>query len=329
MSNLIKNQKNSIFITGGLGFVGTNLSIYLAKTYPKSIITIFDDFSMKVKLKKRLECVSNFKNIRIVEGKIENFKKLNNNIKNHNIVFHLASNADISAAAKKPDLDFYQGVYLTNNVLEVSRLNKIKEFYFTSGSGVYGEDHNIIFNESSSLYHPVSPYGANKLSSESLISAYAHMFNIRAISFRLANVIGRFQTHGVIYDFLNKLKNNKKILKVLGNGNQLKSYIHIDDAISGILFGIRCSKKIYETFNITNNDSVTVKFIARQCIKSFANKFNSNLAKPIYQKQLRGWNGDVPFIKMSTKKINSLGWRHKKTSVAAVEETVDQLLQEL
>jgi UDP-glucose 4-epimerase len=329
MSDLIKNKKNFIFITGGLGFVGTNLGVYLAKTYPKSIITLFDDFSMKVKLKKRLECVSNFKNIKIVEGKIENFKKLNNNIKNHNIVFHLASNADISAAEIKPDIDFYQGAYLTKNVLEVSRLNKIKEFYFTSGSGVYGENHDIIFNESSSLYHPVSPYGANKLSSESLISAYAHMFNIKAISFRLANVVGRFQTHGVIYDFLNKLKNNNRILKVLGNGSQLKSYIYVDDVISGILFGVTHSKKIYETFNIANNDSVTVKFIAKQCIKSFSDKFNSNHARPIYQKQLRGWNGDVPIIKMSTKKINSLGWCHQKTSVAAVKETINQLLQEL
>ena len=329
MSNLTKNQKNFIFITGGLGFIGTNLSVYLAKNYPKSIITLFDDFSMKVKLKKRLEYVSNFKNIRVIKGKIENNKKLNDSIKNHNIVFHLASNADISAAAKKPDLDFYQGVYLTKNVLEVSRLNKIKEFYFTSGSGVYGEDHNKIFNESSSLYHPVSPYGANKLSSESLISAYAHMFNIKAISFRLANVVGKFQTHGVIYDFLNKLKNNHKILKVLGNGNQLKSYIYVDDVITGIVFGAKHSKKLYDTFNIANNDSVTVKFIAKECIKSFANKFNFDLARPIYQKQLKGWNGDVPIIKISTKKINSLGWRHQKTSVAAVKETVNQLLQEL
>ena len=217
MSNLTKNQKNFIFITGGLGFIGTNLSVYLAKNYPKSIITLFDDFSMKVKLKKRLEYVSNFKNIRVIKGKIENDKKLNDSIKNHNIVFHLASNADISAAAKKPDLDFYQGVYLTKNVLEVSRLNKIKEFYFTSGSGVYGEDHNKIFNESSSLYHPVSPYGANKLSSESLISAYAHMFNIKAISFRLANVVGKFQTHGVIYDFILKLKKQLELNSTYNN----------------------------------------------------------------------------------------------------------------
>ena len=92
MSNLTKNQKNFIFITGGLGFIGTNLSVYLAKNYPKSIITLFDDFSMKVKLKKRLEYVSNFKNIRVIKGKIENDKKLNDSIKNHNIVFHLASN---------------------------------------------------------------------------------------------------------------------------------------------------------------------------------------------------------------------------------------------
>ena len=329
MSNLIKNHKNFIFITGGLGFIGTNLGAYLAKFYPKSIITFYDDFSMKVKLKKRLEYISNFKNINVIEGKIEDVKKLNHSIKNHNIVFHLASNADISAAAKKPELDFYQGVYLTKNVLEASRLNKITEFYFTSGSGVYGEDHNRVFNESSSLYHPVSPYGANKLSSESLISAYAHMFNIKAISFRLANVVGRFQTHGVIYDFLNKLKKSNKILKVLGNGNQLKSYIYFDDVVAAIVFGAKHSKKLYDTFNIANNDSVTVKFIAKECIKSFANKFNYNFARPKYQKQLRGWNGDVPIIKMSTKKINSLGWRHQKTSVAAVKETVNKLLQEL
>ena len=200
--NRLKNK--NFFITGGLGFIGTNLCEYLCKKFPKSKITVYDNFCMSHGIKERIKILKQYKNLKILKGRIEDFKKLNKSIKNHDIIFHLASNADISAAAENPSIDFYQGVFLTKNILEAARKNQIKEIYFTSGSGVYGENKNTIFSEDKEIYHPVSPYGANKLSSESLISAYCHMFKMKGVSFRLANVIGPLQTHGVIFDFSKK-----------------------------------------------------------------------------------------------------------------------------
>lgn len=318
----LNNKKCRIFITGGTGFIGTNLAIYLAKRSKENLISLYDNFSMSYEISKRLKILKLYKNIKIIRGNIENQLKLNKSMKKHHIIFHLASNADISAAAKNPSIDFFQGVCLTKNVLEAARINKVKEIYFTSGSGVYGENKNINFSEIKETYHPISPYGANKLSSESLISAYCYMFGLKGISFRLANVIGELQTHGVIFDFFKKMKKNKKVLNVLGNGSQKKSYIHVRDVISGMFYAIKKNKKIYDTFNISNNDTITVKYIANQCVSSYCNvnKINKHTIK--FQKQIRGWNGDVPIIKMSNKKIRSLGWTYNYSSKEAIKKTV-------
>lgn len=316
----LNKKKCKIFITGGTGFIGTNLAIHLAQTSKENLITLYDNFTMSYEKSKRLNLLKTYKNIKIIKGCIEDQAKLNKSTKKHHIIFHLASNADISAAEKNPSIDFYQGVCLTKNILESARLNQIKEIYFTSGSGVYGENRKVNFSETKEVYHPISPYGANKLSSESLISAYCHMFGIKGISFRLANVIGDLQTHGVIFDFFKKMK-KKKVLYVMGNGSQKKSYIHVKDAISGMIHAIKKNKKIYDTFNISNNDAVTVRYIANQCVLSYC-KGKKKKHKIKFQKQIRGWNGDVPIIKMSNKKIKRLGWRFKYSSKESVNDTI-------
>ena len=318
----LNKKKCKIFITGGTGFIGTNLAIYLAKRSKENLISLYDNFSMSYEKSKRIKILKSYKNIKIIKGDIEDQLRLRKSMRKHHVIFHLASNADISAAEKNPSIDFFQGVCLTKNVLESARINKIKEIYFTSGSGVYGENKNVNFSEAKETYHPVSPYGANKLSSESLISAYCYMFGLKGISFRLANVIGELQTHGVIFDFFKKMKMNKKFLNVLGNGSQKKSYIHVIDVISGMLYAIKKNKKIYDTFNVANNDTVTVKYIANQCVAYYCNAKKLKKHKIKFQKQIRGWNGDVPIIKMSNKKIRSLGWKFSYSSKEAVKKTV-------
>jgi len=324
--SILNKKRGNIFISGGTGFIGTNLSIFLAKNFSNFKITIYDNFTMDYQLKKRLKKLKNYPNIKVVNGSIENQTKLNKSMKDQDVIFHLASNADISIAATNPSIDFYQGVYLTKNVLEAARINKVNEIYFTSGSGVYGENKKIKFSETKETYHPISPYGANKLASESLISAYCYMFGIKGISFRLANVVGPYQTHGVIFDFFNKMKKNNNILKVLGNGNQKKSYIYVDDVIRGIIFIIKQNKKTYDTYNVSNNDSVTVKYIAKTLVKYFYKKYKIK-HKIIYEKKNRGWNGDVPIIQISNKKIKKKGWKFLYSSKKSIKKTISYFLK--
>lgn len=307
------------FITGGAGFIGAHLANYLLDN-TKSKIVIYDNFcnGRLYPLEKRL----NDDRLEIVDADVKDLGRLTNSMSGSNIIYHFASNADIAAAATDPTVDFWNGTYLTHNVLEAMRINNIKKILFTSGSGVYGEVPQKPIPENYEEMIPISTYGSCKLSSESLISAYSHMFEITGIIVRFANVVGPHQTHGVAYDFIRRLTHNPKELKILGDGNQSKPYIHINDIINALKLLELKFNSGFNVFNVGSSDNLTVKNIADLIVK----KMGLNDVKYNFTGGPRGWKADVPNYQLDTSKIRNLGWENKLNSFKAVEHAIESML---
>jgi UDP-glucose 4-epimerase len=244
-------------------------------------------------------------------------------------VFHLAANPDISKAESDPMLDFREGTVLTQNVLEAARNNSIHSIIFTSGSGVYGEVPGHIFSESYGPCLPISPYGAAKLGSEALISAYCNMFKMRGRALRFANVVGSNQTHGVGYDFLNRLIKDNSKLNILGDGTQCKSYIYISDVLDAIelIVSRMKSDSYFDVYNVSTTDQITVTEIAELTCKTIG--LDSKAVDFIYSGGDRGWNGDVPKILFNTDKIRGIGWSNGLSSTEAIRASLQGMYSNL
>lgn len=247
-------------------------------------------------------------------GNIHDIELLCQYMQGSDLVFHLASNADISASASDPTIDFKEGTELTQNVLEAMRITGTLRLIYFSGSGVYGDYPGKIFHEDHGPLMPISTYGASKLASEALIHAYCSMFGLEAMVFRPANIVGPGQTHGVGFDFMRRLKADCRRLRVLGDGYQTKSYIHIDDALDAVWLAMQNWASRYEVFNLAADDYITVKEIA--CLATgIAGRDQCEIE---YAGGDRGWNGDVPRINFDCSKIKALGWAPKLTSAQAI-----------
>ena len=177
-------------------------------------------------------------------------------------MFHFASNPDIAKAATQPDIDFWEGTYLTQNLLEAMRVGGVRRLIYASGSGVYGDTGETAVTETYSPLQPISTYGASKLACEALICSYTHMFDLYGVGFRFANVVGPRQTHGVAYDFVRRLLRDPARLDILGDGQQSKSYIHVDDVLDALLLLYDQDWTGFDVFNVATEDYVTVRQIA-------------------------------------------------------------------
>lgn len=293
---------NIIFISGGLGFIGSSLTLRLLSNPSVSKIVVYDNCSSG-----RLERLQGIADPRlnIIVADIEDRNRLADAMKGADTVFHLVANPDIAKGALAPDLDFVNGTILCRNVLEEVRRCQVRNFFYASGSGVYGDHPGVVFGEDYGPLLPISPYAANKLACEALICAYSHMFHIRARVCRFANVVGPCQTHGVGFDFVKRLTQDPSRLDVLGNGTQDKSYIFVDDAVNAILLTVDTGAGMYEVFNVANNDSLTVAEIAAMAV----DVCDAEGCQIKYTASDRGWNGDVPSVKFDCSKIRALGWK--------------------
>ncbi len=310
-------------VIGGCGFIGSHISIWLSNKIDTEKVTVYDNFSSgKIEY---LSSILGSKKLSIIEGDVKDKELLTKSIKDNDLVFHFASNPDISKAFTQPEIDFWEGTYLTQNILEAMRLNSIKNIIYASGSGVYGDNQEKPVYEDMGPLQPISTYGASKIAGESLISAYSHMFGIKALIFRFANVVGPRQTHGVGYDFLRRLMIEPTKLNILGDGNQSKSYIYIEDIITGIETAIQKCDKQYDVFNLSSDDYITVTEIANIVIGLLGLK-NVSLR---YSGGDRGWKGDVPIVRFNTSKIKKLGWQPKYTSKEAIQYAVSAMRKEL
>lgn len=313
----------SYFVVGGAGFIGSHLVDALLKQNDLQQLTIFDNFSNG----KEWHYAHHAHDSRLVviKGDVNESKLLTDAMQGHEVVIHLASNSDISQAALNPSIDFTDGICLTHKVLEAARINKIKRMIYTSGSGVYGDVGQVESIENQGNLHPISPYGASKLAGEAFISSYCHMFGLSACVFRFGNVVGPRQTHGVGYDFVRSLLADSRALRILGDGLQSKSYVHVNDVVQAVLLVNEQMTKQYEVFNVATGDYITVREIADIIVDCMGLKdkviFN-------FTGGSRGWNGDVPVVRLNTDKIRQFGWQCKHNSAQAIRAAALALITE-
>src|SRR5437660_1401754 len=230
------------------------------------------------------------------------------------IVWHMAANSDIQAGGTNPDVDLNATFLTTYNVLKLMQTLGIGEIAFASSSAIYGLHDGLLHEDTGPLF-PISTYGAMKLASEGVISAAVERFAKRGWIFRFPNVVGSRSTHGVIYDFVKKLKATSGELEVLGDGTQQKPYLHVSELIDAMVFAQGKAQERLNCYNIAPpTSSTTVRYIAEAVVRTVSPK-----AKIRYGAGSRGWVGDVPRFAYSIAKIQRLGWSPKMTSDEAVD----------
>lgn len=240
------------------------------------------------------------------------------------VLIHLAANSDISLGHANPKMELERTTLTTFESLLAARELKVPHFVFSSTSAVYGANPAFPTPEETTNLHPVSNYGAAKLSSENFISSFVENYGLAAWVFRFGNVVGEKLTHGVIYDFDKKLRNNSTELEVLGNGLQNKTYIDVTDCVQGILWAYQKAPagekhaSRFQVFNLSTEGSTSVKEIAEETVRHVT----QGKAKIRYGTSSVGWVGDVPKTSLLTKKIQALGWQPKFTSNEAVFNSI-------
>ncbi len=310
------------FVAGGAGFIGSHFTDRLLSFDATRAVTLYDNFSSGREW--HYEHHLRDPRLHVIRGEVENLPALRDAMAGHDVVIHLASNPDIARAAVEPDIDFRQGTALTQHVLEAMRKTGTPSLLYASGSGVYGDLGTYEAFEDYGPLLPVSTYGASKLAGEALISSYCAMFGLRARAFRFGNVVGPRQTHGVGFDFVRRLREDPSRLRILGDGTQSKSYIHVEDVVDAVLLAHRAEPKPYQVFNVATGDYITVTEIARLA----AELTGARHCRFEYTGGSRGWKGDVPVVRLNTDRIRALGWRCTRTSRQALKESMSALLNE-
>ncbi len=310
-----------ILVTGGAGFIGSHMVDRLMSDGHK--VVVIDNLSSG-----RMEFLQHHmqdKNFQFIKGDLLDVSLLKRVVKDFDVVYHIAANPDVRLGAKDTKVHFEQNVVATYNLLEAMRINDVKDIVFTSTSTVYGEAEKIPTPEDYGPLIPISLYGASKLAAEAFIMAYVHNFGMNAVIYRFANIVGPRSTHGVIYDFVMKLKKNPQELEILGDGTQTKSYLYVEDCVDAIIFGYEHRKKDVEIFNIGSEDWISVRKIAdivveEMGLKDVAYRFTGGK---------RGWKGDVPKMLLSIERIKSYGWIPRYNSEKSVRLTAKYLINAL
>ncbi len=300
-----------IVVTGGAGFIGSHIVDRLVKI---DKVIVIDDLSSG-----KAEYVNPDAELHIVDLAKDDITDV---IRGADEVWHIAANPDVRIGAENPEEIYRNNVLATYRLLEAMRRAGVNRIIFTSTSTVYGEAKQIPTPEDYPT-HPISIYGASKLACEALIESYCHTFDMQSWIYRFANVIGRRSTHGVIYDFIMKLKSNPNELVILGDGEQNKSYIYIDDCIDAMFAGLKAEDRV-NVFNIGSEDQIKVRRIA----EIVCEEMNLN---PTFKFTggRRGWKGDVPVMLLSIEKLKKMGWKPKYSSEEAVRKATRDLLEEL
>ncbi len=308
-------------VTGGAGFIGSHLIDRLVSR--GDTVVVIDNLSSG-----NLDFIQNHIDsgkVSLVRGDITNYQDVLSAMSGIECVFHLAANPDIRLGTKITDTDLKQGTIATYNIVEAMRIEGVNKIAFASSSVVYGEDAPMPTPENHGPCLPISLYGASKQAGEGLISSWVGTFGFQAWIFRFANIIGTRGTHGVIFDFIHKLKADPSRLEVLGNGLQEKSYMEVGDCVDGILHVMANSNDSVNLFNLGSHDTASVKRIAEIVVE----ETGCTGASIEYTGGDRGWAGDIPRAMLAIDKMLEIGFDVNYNSEEAIRHTARALIEEI
>ena len=308
-------------VTGGAGFIGSHLVDELVDAGYS--VKIIDNLSSGNLALVNHQIAAG--NAEFIEGDITSIDDVLQATKEVDVVFHMAANPDIRLGTQVTDTDLKQGTIATYNILEAMRINNVNKIVFASSSVVYGEGAPMPTPESFGPCLPISLYGASKVGSEGLITSWVGTFDFQAWIFRFANIIGNRGTHGVIFDFIHKLKRDNSRLEVLGNGLQEKSYMEVKDCVRGMMHIFNTSTSPINLYNLGSHDTCSVRRIAEIVVE----ETGCRDATIEYTGGDRGWAGDIPRAMLSIEKMLSTGYDVKHNSEAAVRHTTKCLIEEI
>lgn len=310
-----------VLVTGAAGFVGSHLvDRLLADGYT---VTGYDNFSSGHR--RWLEDAFKHPAFTFVEADTLDLDTLTTTMQGHDLVFHLSANGDIAAAVQNPRLDVDQGILATFNVLTAMRATGASRLVFTSSGSVFGITDQVPTPETIGPLLPMSLYAAGKVGAEALISACCHTFGYRAWIYRFGNVVGGRMTRGVTHDFIHKLRGNPDTLEILGDGQQEKSYILVEEIVDGMLYGLaNADVAPCDVFNLSHPETILVDEIARVIVAEMG---LPNVTYT-YTGGRSGWPGDQYLAKLDVDKMKALGWAAQHSSKDAVRIATQRLLQQ-
>ena len=311
----------NILVAGGAGFIGSHL---IDKLLEKGNDVVCAD--KLIMGRQNIEHLNDNEHFRFYDVELADQKVVDKLFDENGfeVVYHLAANSDIQKGGKEPSIDFNDTLLTTRTLLEAMRKHGVKKLFFASTSAVYGEMPDIKLNEETGGIKPVSYYGGAKLASEALISSYTSMCDMSVVIFRFPNVIGPRLTHGAVFDFIRKLRNNPHELEILGDGSQCKPYIYVLDLVEAIVKLTEEFRPGEEVYNISViGEGTTVTNIARIVVE----ELGLSDVEFKYTGGDRGWKGDVPRFSYDISKVLSTGWRPKHSSDEAVRQTVKDAIK--
>ena len=312
---------DKVVITGSSGFIGTHLGRFIAEEWPGVQLTGIDR-----KGPPRVPKGKHSKKDRFLKADLSR-NAFHHNFRDVNYVFHLAANPEVRIGHKDTDTDYRDNILATRNLLERMRETGFKgTLVFASSSTVYGEPTVVPTPETYGPLIPISMYGGSKLACEAIVFAYAELFGFGAKVIRFANVVGGDSGHGVIFDFVKKLRLDPRVLKILGDGTQSKSYVHISDCIRGLVetagFGNRSD--VFNLGTSQRTDVLTVSRIVSDEMGLESVRFETGHGRG---DSGRGWPGDVKVMQLDCSKLAGFGWKYVYTSDDAVRLAARELVE--
>jgi UDP-glucose 4-epimerase len=305
-----------IFVTGGAGFIGSNLVDRLLRE--EHTVVAYDNYSTgKEEFLEQAKASPNFS---LVKADVLDLSELTRAVNGCDFVFHLAANADVRFGTEHPRKDLEQNTVATFNVLEAMRTAGARRIAFASTGSIYGEPEIFPTPEAAPFPIQTSLYGASKLAGESLIQAYCEGFGFQGYIFRFVSILGERYSHGHVFDFFQSLSSNTDELRVLGDGHQRKSYLYIQDCIDAILLATERAQEKVNIFNLGADEFCEVNDSIGWITAHLGVK-----PKLVYAGGKRGWIGDSPFIFLDCGKIRALGWQPKLSIKEGVIRTLEYL----
>ena len=319
-----------VLVTGGAGFIGSHIVDALLDRANE--VVVLDNLSSG--RMENLHKAAGRKSLRFVDADLKKFPNIAEILHGVSVVYHFAANPEVRIGAVDPSVHFEDNLLATFRLLEGMRASgNARTIVFGSTSTVYGETTQFPTPENYGPMLPISTYGASKLGCESLISAYSYTYGIRGLILRLGNCVGSRSRHGILWDFIQKLKTNPNEIEILGDGTQIKSYVHVTDCLNAIFLSAKSflrSDKRVEVYNLSSPDQVSVKRIAETVIEELG--LNPRDVKMKFTGGVdggRGWKGDVKVMHLSVAKLAKLGWRPKLNSEGAIRAATKELLKEV